>query len=176
MFLGIPFDYRNTFDIANTVATFGTFHNWHRDDVVLDRTLVFASYPSTALVPRDVVISRYANLGGARESWTAPCYILDADIADVMPPDEDPMPFDGNPHPMPGMLVPNNNLFVLPQYPELGWNINPDQHVPENHHDNFFEEVEDNMQDQEEEMVVDSIVLNPSNASANLQNVQGEVN
>jgi hypothetical protein len=36
--------------------------------------------------------------------------------------------------------------------------------------------VEDNMQDQEEEMVVDSIVLNPSNASANLQNVQGEVN
>jgi hypothetical protein len=126
MFLGIPFDYRNTFDIANTVATFGTFHNWHRDDAVLDRTLVFASYPSAALVPRDVVISRYANLGGARESWTAPCYILDADFADVMPPDEDPMPFDGNPHPMPGMLVPNNNLFVLPQDPELGWNINPD--------------------------------------------------
>jgi hypothetical protein len=74
------------------------------------------------------------------------------------------------------MLVPNNNLFVLPQYPELGWNINPEHHVPENHHDNIFEEVEDNMQDQEEEMVVDYIVLNPSNASANLQNVQGEVN
>jgi hypothetical protein len=74
------------------------------------------------------------------------------------------------------MLVPNNNLFVLPQYPELGWNINPEHHVPENHHDNIFEEVEDNMQDQEEEMVVDSIVLNPSNASANLQNLQGEVN
>jgi hypothetical protein len=32
------------------------------------------------------------------------------------------------------------------------------------------------MQDQEEEMVVDSIVLNPSNASANLHNVEGEVN
>jgi hypothetical protein len=78
MFLGIPFDYRNTFDIANTVATFGTFHNWHRDDAVLDRTLVFASYQSVALVPRDVVISRYANLGAARESLTAPCYILDA--------------------------------------------------------------------------------------------------
>jgi hypothetical protein len=71
-----------------------------------------------------------------------------------MPPDEDPMPFDGNPHPLPGMLVPNNNLFVLPQYPELGWNINPEQHVPENHQDHIFEEVEDNMQDQEEDMVV----------------------
>jgi hypothetical protein len=133
MFLGIPFDYRNTFDIANTVATFGTFHNWHRDDDVLDRTLVFASYQSAALVPRDVVINRYANLGAARESWTSPCYILDANFADVMPPDEDPMPFDGNPHPLPGMLVPNSNLFVLPQYPELGWNINPEQHVLENH-------------------------------------------
>jgi hypothetical protein len=65
-------------------------------------------------VPRDVVISRYANLGAARESWTAPCYILDADFADVMSPDEDPMPFDGNPHPLPGLLVPNNNLFVIP--------------------------------------------------------------
>jgi hypothetical protein len=55
---------------------------------------VFSSYQSAALLPRDVVISRYANLGAARGSWTAPCHILDADFADVMPPDEDPMPFD----------------------------------------------------------------------------------
>jgi hypothetical protein len=57
MLLGNPLDYRTTFDLSSTVATFGTFHHWHRDDVVLDRALVFASYPSAQLVPRDVVIS-----------------------------------------------------------------------------------------------------------------------
>jgi hypothetical protein len=70
-----------------------------------------------------------------------------------MPPDEDPMPFDGNPHPLPGMLVPNNNLFVLPQYPELGWNINPDHHVPQNHHVHIHEEVGQNNDIQMEEQL-----------------------
>jgi hypothetical protein len=60
-----------------------------------------------------------------RESWTAPCYILDDVFTDVLSPDEDPMPFNGNHHPLPGQLVPNENLFVMPQYPELGWNIDP---------------------------------------------------
>ena len=58
------------------------------------------------------------------ESWTAPCYILSANFAGVFPPDEDPMPLDGNPHPMPGHLQRNGNMFVLPQYPELGWDQN----------------------------------------------------
>jgi hypothetical protein len=38
-----------------------------------------------------------------------------------LPADEDQMPPDGNPHPFPGELQPNNNLFVNPQYPEIGW-------------------------------------------------------
>jgi hypothetical protein len=172
MFLGIPLDYRNTFDIANAVATFGTYHNWHHDDDVLDRTLVFASYPSAATLSRDVVFGRYANIGAARESWTAPCYVLNAAFADVIPLDEDPMPFDGNPHPLPGNLIPNNNMFVLPHYPELGWNVNPNQQ-PEHEPEVIFEE---EVQEPVEEIVVDSIVLNPSNASAAQQLAGEEVN
>jgi hypothetical protein len=57
MLLGNPLYYRTTFDLSSTVATFGMFHHWHHDDVVLDRALVFASYPSAQLVPHDVVIS-----------------------------------------------------------------------------------------------------------------------
>ena len=38
-------------------------------------------------------------------------------------PDEDPMPMNGNPHPLPEQLLPNNNMFVVPQYPELGWDM-----------------------------------------------------
>jgi hypothetical protein len=145
MFLGIPLDYRNSFDIANVVASFGTYHNWHRDDEVLDRTLVLASYPSAATVPRDVVFGRYANLGAARESWTAPCYILNGVFADIVAPDEDPMPFDGNPHPLPGQLLPNNNLFVLPHYPKLGWHVDSNVQQHNDQAGQFNEEVQDNM-------------------------------
>jgi hypothetical protein len=176
MFLGILLDYRNTFDIANDVATFGTYENWHHDDEVLDRTLVYASYPSAATVPRDVVFGRYANLGAARESWTAPCYVLNAIFADVLPPDEDPMPFNGNPHPLPGQLQLNNNQFVMPQYPELGWNIDSNQHHGNEPAPVFAEEVQDNMQHAEELMVVDSVVIDLSNISAANQLLDDEVN
>jgi hypothetical protein len=72
-----------------------------------------------------VVFMDYATYGGAKVSWTAPCYILGANFADQMPEDEDPMPLDGNPHPLPGELVPDVHNFVLPPYPALGWNDLP---------------------------------------------------
>jgi hypothetical protein len=122
MFLGVHLDYRNEYDIANVVATFGKYHFWHHEDEVLERTLVYASFPSAALVPRDVVFGKYGDQGPVRESWTAPCYVLSADFADILPPDEDQMPANGNPHPMPRQMQQDNNIFVLPQFPELGWN------------------------------------------------------
>jgi hypothetical protein len=137
---------------------------------------VFASYPSAATVPRYVVFGRFANLGAARESWTAPCYILNAVFADIVVPDEDTMPFDGNPHPLPGQLLPNNNLLVMPHYPKLGWQVDPNVQQNNDQAGQFDEEVQDNMQDAIEEMVVDSIVLNPSSASAANQLLEGEVN
>jgi hypothetical protein len=89
----------NDYDICNAIAAFGKFHHWHQDDVVSERTLVFVSYPSTALVPRDIVFGNYANIGGVRESWTAPCYILaPAAFAEQIPEDADQMPPNGNPH------------------------------------------------------------------------------
>ena len=86
------------------------------------RTLVEASFPHTPLVPRDVVFGDYAEWGGPQVSWTAACYVLGADFADQMPNDEDPMPLDGNPHPMPSQLQPNENFWAVPPYPALGWN------------------------------------------------------
>uniref|UniRef100_A0A8I6Z4L5 DUF7597 domain-containing protein n=1 Tax=Hordeum vulgare subsp. vulgare TaxID=112509 RepID=A0A8I6Z4L5_HORVV len=55
-------------------------------------------------------------------SWSAPVYILGAAPAEVLPNDEDPMPLNGNPHPLPGQLVNDNLQFSLPPYPALGWN------------------------------------------------------
>ncbi|KAK1694992.1 hypothetical protein QYE76_011689 [Lolium multiflorum] len=75
---------------------------------------------SGRLVPRDVVFGKFATVGGAKESWTAPVYILTAEFAEALPADEDQMPPDGNPHPFPGELQANNNFFVNPQFPEIG--------------------------------------------------------
>ena len=65
------------------------------------------------------------NGGGAQVSWTAACYVLGADFADQMPNDEEPIPLDGNPHPLPGNLVNDNLIFVLPPYLMIGWNDAP---------------------------------------------------
>ena len=62
---------------------------------------------------------------GSRISWSAPIYIFSADFADILPPDEDPMPFDGNPHPLPGHLQFNNHNWVMPEFPEIGWDELP---------------------------------------------------
>jgi hypothetical protein len=146
MFLGLPLDYRNEYDIASAVGTFGKYHHWHQDDEVLDRTLVYASFPSPVLVPRDVVFGNFANIGGVRESWTAPYYILTADFANGFPAEEDQMLPDGNPHPLPGHMHPGDNNFVVPQFPELGWN--EVVHQPQVQDHDFFqpEPVVDNQQ------------------------------
>ena len=125
MLLGVPLDYRNEQDIAGAIFAIGRYHHWHQQDGMLERTLVYASFPSTQLVSRDVVFGNYSNLSDVRESLTAPCYILSADFVEVLPPDEDPMPIDGNPHPLPGNLVHDPGHLVLPQFPELGWNGQP---------------------------------------------------
>ena len=146
--------------------TFGKYHHWHRDDPLKARTLVYASFPSPQLVPRDVVFGEYAVVGGARQSWTAACYVLTADFADQMPTDEDPMPLDGNPHPLPGELQPDPNNFVMPQFPEIGWNVIPNNNVNEQQEDA-------NPPEQAEEQVMqESVVLDHSldteNSSVNM--------
>jgi hypothetical protein len=119
-----------------------------------------------------VVFGRYATVGGVKETWTAPVYILTTDFADALPADEDPMPPDGNPHPLPGNLVPNLNLFVNPQYPEVGWDAvqePPGNNV--NHmgndagqHNHPLWDLQDEEQVQQEELPV-SMVMNISDSS-----------
>ncbi|KAM0853811.1 hypothetical protein ACQ4PT_050826 [Festuca glaucescens] len=170
MMLGIHPDYRNDLDIANAVSTFGKFHSWNRDDPIKERVLVFASFSSPTLVPRDVVFGKFATVRGVKESWTAHVFIPSADFADVLPADEDPMPPDGNPHPLPGNLQPDLNLFVNPQYLEIGWDAGPEQHFDApadgNNNENQMEEVLEEVQE--------SMVMNLSENSFSLVNMQNQ--
>jgi hypothetical protein len=148
----------------------------------LDRTLVFASFGSPALVPRDIVFGNYTNLGGFKESWAASCYILTADFADVLPPDEDQMPASGNPHPLPGNLQHDFNNFVVPHFLELGWNEIIEQNQPLVQDADFFQPEHVIQEDpvvqeepvQHDEEQIDSSIVNGLAESANNDNAPGE--
>ena len=125
MFIGIPLDYRNTQCIADMVGSFGQFHYWNSTDRRKVRSLVRASFPDNALVPRSVTFREFANWGDVMVSWSAGCYILSGEFAGAMiPADEDPMPLNGNPHPLPGVEVPQP-FWAMPPYSALGWNAVP---------------------------------------------------
>ncbi|KAI5007926.1 hypothetical protein ZWY2020_008974 [Hordeum vulgare] len=122
MLLGVSLDFRNIEDLRAAVNTFGEFHHWVSDDPYLVRSIVFASFPDDQLVPRSISFSEYAAWGGGvKVSWSAPVYILGAAPAELPPNNEDPMPLNGNPHPLAGQLVNDN----LPPYPALRWNAVP---------------------------------------------------
>ncbi|KAM0867413.1 hypothetical protein ACQ4PT_042016 [Festuca glaucescens] len=78
--------------------------------------------------PGQPLVGRFT---GMRRSLTAPVYILTSEFADVILANEDPMHVDENPHPLPGGFVPDNNMFVLPEYPANGWNEAPIAPQPE---------------------------------------------
>jgi hypothetical protein len=57
---------------------------------------------------------KFASVESAKDSWTTPLYILTVDFVDALSADEDPMPPDGNPHPLPRNLHQDPHVFVMP--------------------------------------------------------------
>jgi hypothetical protein len=98
MFLGVPPDYRNDLDTTNAVSTFGQYHYWNNLDPIKSRILVYASFPSVALVPRDVVFGKFGMVGGFHESWTASAYILSAEFAEQLPAGSDATKWQSSPY------------------------------------------------------------------------------
>jgi hypothetical protein len=173
MLLGILPDYRNGLHIANAVSSFGKFHSWNSMDPIECRALVFALFQSPAHVPRDVVFGKFASVGGVRETWTVLVCILTADFAGALPGDEDQMPPNGNPHPLPGNLQFNNNLFVMPQFPEIGWDAVQDNAGAQQHnvHDHIvFPEHADPMV-KGDNVDQESMVLDASDSSGSSVNM-----
>jgi hypothetical protein len=143
--------------------------------------MIYITFDSPASVPRDIVFGNYANIGDLKDTWTAPCYVMGADFADALPTDEDQMPPDGNPHPLPGNLVAPDNMVVLPPFPQLGWNIAPlhgeqvQNEQPANN--DHMQQQEEPQEQPEEEVVDDSIVVDLSVAEGADEDLEeGEVN
>src|SRR3954464_14349117 len=63
MLIGVPLDYRNTRRLSEMIGTFGQFLDWAHTDRRLVRSLVRASFPENALVPRDIVFREFSPWG-----------------------------------------------------------------------------------------------------------------
>jgi hypothetical protein len=50
-----------------------------------------------------------AAVGGAGQTWAVPVFVLNSQNNDQLPGDEDPVPEEGNPHPLPGVLPEQQN-------------------------------------------------------------------
>lgn len=98
MFLAFPLDFQKELSIRAAVAPYGWLLEWYRDENK-SRILVQVLLLSPDRVPRSLIVSRGTVIGGMGHSWSIPVYILDGHFPDAFPADEDPDPFDGEPHP-----------------------------------------------------------------------------
>lgn len=97
MFLAFPLDFQKDLYIRAAVAPYGRLLDWYTD-ANKSRILVQALILSPDRVPRSLVVSRACLVGGMGRSWSVPVYILNGNFPDAFPADEDPVPFDGEPH------------------------------------------------------------------------------
>lgn len=56
-------------------------------------------------IPHSIVVSQGTQLGGNERSWTASVCMLGGQFPYDFPGDEDPVPIDGNPHPLHGHIL-----------------------------------------------------------------------
>lgn len=99
MILCFPLDYHNMEFFKAAVAPFGRLISWH-EGPNKTKSLLDCLVLTPERIPRSVVVSRGSQLGGNGESWSAPIYIIGGQFLDDFPGEENPVPADGNPHPL----------------------------------------------------------------------------
>lgn len=104
MFLAFPLDFQKDLYIRASVAPYGRLLAWYTNENK-SRILVQVLVLSPDRVLRRLVVSRETLIRGMGRSWSVPIYILNGHFPDAFHADEDPVPFDGEPHPEHGPVV-----------------------------------------------------------------------
>jgi hypothetical protein len=86
------------------VAPFGRWLTWH-EGTNKTKSYLDCLVLSPERIPHSFVVSQGSILGGNGRSWSAPVYIIGGQFLDGFPPDEEPVPNDGNPHPLHGHVI-----------------------------------------------------------------------
>jgi hypothetical protein len=106
LMLGFPLDYMTSAHVNQVVASFGKIIRWHNSPNIKSFVLVKCMHNSAADVPRSIIFTRGEDHFGHGCSWSVPTFVLNTDLdwphGDwIMDRPEDPLPENGNPHPLP---------------------------------------------------------------------------
>lgn len=109
MFLGFHLDYQTNDYIRAVVAPFGRLLHWY-ESPNKSRVLIQCLVIAPERVPRSIVLSQGTILGVVVNLGQPLCTFLMATSHMLFPHDENPVPADGNPHPIHGVPVLNPNV------------------------------------------------------------------
>ena len=132
---GVPFDFRNTEDLACAVSKFGRMISWDKEDDHMGHTVVKARVMKWAIIPKSMRWSEGDEF--EEDGWSSSIEVLASVLLGGGPADEDPIPADNvDPRPLPGNAKPavgfhnaalnNNNLNAQQEdnwEQEDNWNI-----------------------------------------------------
>jgi hypothetical protein len=100
MFLAFPLDFQTREIISQAVGLFGSVINWIDNARCRSRLVLRCKVTLVSRVPRSIIISEGNPMGDQGNSCTVPVFVLNSAQNDVMAGDEDPVPGNGNPHPV----------------------------------------------------------------------------
>lgn len=105
MLLWCPLDYQTKDYIQLAINHFGTIMTWTNNSDFKSRVIVRCSVLHISKISRSIIVFQASWWrGGARQSWTVPIFVLDSQNNAHISCDEDPIPYDCNPHPLPCVL------------------------------------------------------------------------
>ncbi|CAM0905525.1 unnamed protein product [Alopecurus aequalis] len=115
--IGFPADLRCMHELANAVKSFGKLLIWDRTKSTDAYVLVKIGVSALSDIPTSTSVSGADRFSG--ESWTCPIVILQDNLLGGGPPEEEEVPVDGVPHPMPPQQFhhPNQNNHLIGPIP-----------------------------------------------------------
>lgn len=104
MFLGFHLNYQYIDFIKASIAPFDHLLCWYEGP---NKSRIFAKCMllSPDSIPWSVGVSHGTTLGGVGRSWSVPIFMLNGQFPNGFRMDEDPVPTDGNPHPVNGHVL-----------------------------------------------------------------------
>jgi hypothetical protein len=102
MLINYPLECWDVDTIVNSMAPYGRFLVWNRQDSNKARIFVKIRAYDINRIPGSIVVLHSSNSLGDGNSWSCPCILFNPRMLGVGPGDEDPLPPNGgNPHPLP---------------------------------------------------------------------------
>ena len=97
---GVPFDFRNTEDLACAVSKFGRMISWDKEDDHMGRIVVKARVMNLDIIPKSMRWSEGDEF--EEDGWSSSIEVLASELLGGGPADEDPFPpANVDPHPLP---------------------------------------------------------------------------